>query len=88
MYRKKAQKVIGCEGLTVIPGSSDEYMYFSVMPSLTLSSGARIEDIKNSQKIFYLTPTDYPGYNENDEFGTRKSYYKTMVGQATRSKRS
>ena len=64
MYKIKAQEVIGCQGLTVVPGTPEEDFYFTVMPSCSHNSSNSMKNIKNQKKVFYLTPRHYPGYSE------------------------
>ena len=69
MYKIKSQEVVGCPGLTVRPGTTDEKFYFSVMPAKSYDSipspnGVSVHNLKNPKKIFYLTPKNYPGYDE------------------------
>ena len=70
MYRLKTQKVVGCEGLSIVPGSSEESLYFSVMPTDYVTTASKVpketqlSSLKNVKKVFYLTPRDYPGYSQ------------------------
>lgn len=48
-------KVVGSEDRMVKMGTTDELLYFRVMDSSVYSS--------SSEKTFYLTPKDYPGYS-------------------------
>ena len=65
----KYASVIGGEpNLKVKVGSLEELKYFSVMPCLKGEAG------KHSEKVFYLSPKFYPGYENMmaTENGRRK----------------
>lgn len=57
-YYKYAPVIGGGPNLKVRVGSFDEYKYFSVMPCL------KGEAAKHAEKIFYLSPKFYPGYEQ------------------------